>query len=74
MGRAPVDWQLSKVVMGKDHVQLKGWRPISLINCVCKLGEKVVVGLFHRHQYGSVKGISALEPVFREIVEPKGHY
>src|SRR5258706_9040477 len=78
MGRAPVDWQLSKVVMipkpGKNHIQLKGWRPINLINCVCKLGEKVVAdelqdeGLFHRHQYGSVKGRSALEPVFREVV------
>ena len=46
VGRALSDWQLSKVVMipkpGKDHTQLKGWRPINLINCVCKLGEKVV--------------------------------
>ena len=46
IGRAPSEWQLSKVVMipkpGKDHTQLKGWRPINLINCVCKLGEKVV--------------------------------
>ena len=77
-GRAPPDWQLSKVVMilkpGKDHIQLKGWRPINLINCVCKLGEKVVadelqeVGLFHQRQYGSVKGRSAVEPVFREVV------
>src|SRR5258706_1725937 len=77
-GKAPADWQLSKVVMipkpGKIHTQLKGWRPINLINCVCKLGEKVVAdelqeaGLFHRHQYGSVKGRSAVEPVFREVV------
>ena len=33
-GRAPVEWQLSKVVMipkpGKDHAQLKEWRPINL--------------------------------------------
>ena len=78
ISRALSDWQLSKVVMipkpGKDHTQLKGWRPINLINCVCKLGEKVVahelqeVGLFHRHQYGSIKGRSAVEPVFREVV------
>ena len=78
MGRAPSDWQLSQVVMipkpGKDHTQLKGWCPINLINCVCKLGEKVVAdelqeaGLFHRHQYGSIKGRSAVEPVFREVV------
>lgn len=25
-------------------------------------------GLFHYHQYGSIKGRSALEPVFREVV------
>ena len=77
-GKALSDWQLSKVVMipkpEKDHKQLKGWRPMNLINCVCKLGEKMVAdelqqaGLFHRHQYGSVKGRSAVEPVFREVV------
>src|SRR5258706_12387971 len=77
-GKAPTDWQLSKVVMipkpGKVHTQLKGWRPINLINCVCKLGEKVVAdelqeaGLFHQHQYGSGKGRLAVEPVFREVV------
>ena len=59
---------------GKDHVQLKGWRPVNLINCICKLGEKVVAdelpeaGLLHRHQFGSIKGRSAIEPVFREVV------
>lgn len=76
--RAPIDWQLSKVVLipkpGKNHIQLEGWIPINLINCVCKLGEKVVAeelqeaGLFYRHQYGSIKGRSALEPVFREVL------
>ena len=77
-GRAPIDWQLSKVVIipkpEKDHIQLKGWHPINLIDCVCKLGAKVIadelqeVGLFHCHQYGSVKGRSAVEPVFRQVV------
>lgn len=78
-GRAPVEWQLSKVVMipklGKDHAQLKDWRPINLINCVAKLEEKLVSdelqeagsALLHRHQFGSVKGRSALEPVFKEV-------
>ena len=26
----------------KDYIQLKGWRPINLINCVGRLEEKVV--------------------------------
>jgi len=51
------EWQHSKVVMipkpGKDHYKTKGWRPINLINCIGKLGEKVVAdrlqesGLLH---------------------------
>ena len=44
-----------------------------MINCIGKIGEKVVAdqlqeaGLLHRHQYGSVKGRSALEVVFRAV-------
>ena len=59
--------------LGKDHTQLKAWRPITLINCIGKLGEKVVVeelqqaNLLHRHQFGSVKGRSAIDAVFREV-------
>ena len=38
-------WQRSKVVMipkpRKDHEKTKGWRPINLINCISKLGEKM---------------------------------
>ena len=45
-GTIPREWQESKVVFipkpGKDNIQLKGWRPITLINCIGKLGEKVV--------------------------------
>ena len=75
MGKAPKEWQFSKVVMipkpGKDHNTTKGWRPMNLINCVGKLGEKVIAnrlqeaGLFHQHQFGSVKGRSAIEAVTR---------
>jgi len=38
---------------GKDHGKTKGWRPINLINCIGKLGDKVVAdrlqesGLLH---------------------------
>ena len=45
-GRIPREWQNSKVViipkLGKDHEKTKEWRLINLINCISKLGEKVV--------------------------------
>ena len=73
----PQAWQQMKVVMipkpGRDLTLTKNWRQINLINCIGKIGEKVVadqlqeVGLLHRHQYGSVKGRSALEVVFRGV-------
>jgi len=76
-GRIPKEWQHSKVVMipkpGKDHSKTKGWRPINLINCIGKLGEKVVAdrlqesGLLHRHHFGSVKGRSATEAALRVV-------
>ena len=40
------EWQHSKVVMipklRMDHCKTKGWGPINVINCIGKLGEKVV--------------------------------
>ena len=76
-GTIPRQWQDSKVGFipkpGKDHTQLKAWRPITLSNCIGKLGEKVVAeelqkaNLLHRHQFGSVKGRSAIDAVFREV-------
>ena len=76
-GRIPKEWQHSKVVMipkpGKDHSKTKGWPPINLINCIGKLGEKVVAdrlqesGLLHRHQFGSVKGRSATKAALRVV-------
>ena len=70
-GKIPKEWQNSKIVMicksGKDHNKTKRWRPINLINCIGKLGEKVVANrlqeseLLHKHQFGSVKGRSAIE-------------
>jgi len=76
-GRIPKAWEYSKVVMipkpGNDHSKTKGWPPINLINCISKLGEKVVAdrlqesGLLHRHQFGSVKGRSATEVALRVV-------
>ena len=76
-GRIPREWQNSKVVIipkpRKDHEKMKGWRPINLINCIGKLKEKVVAevlqgcGLLHKHQFGSVKGRSAMEAALRTV-------
>ena len=76
-GKIPKEWQNSKVVFipkpNRDLALLKAWRPITLINCIGKLGEKVVAdelqqaGLPHRHQFGGVKGRSAIDAVFREV-------
>ena len=57
----------------RDLALLKAWRPITLINCIGKLREKVVAdelhqaGLLHRHQFGSVKRRLAIDAVFREV-------
>ena len=76
-GKIPKEWQNSKVVFipkpNRDLALLNAWRPITLINCIGKLGEKVVAdelqqaGLLNRHQFGSVKGRSAIDAVFREV-------
>ena len=74
-GTVPTQWQDSQVVFipkpGKDHTQLKDWRRITLINCIGKLGKKVLpkevqqANLLPRHQFGSVKGRSAIDVAFR---------
>lgn len=76
-GTVPRQWQDSKVVFiskpGNDHTQLKAGRPITIINCIGKQGEKVVAeelqqaNLLDRHQFSSVKGKSAIDGVFREV-------
>jgi len=78
IGKIPKEWQHSKVVMDpklwKDDSKTKNWRPINLINCIGKLGEKVVAGrlqesgLLHRHQFGLFKGRSATEAARRVVM------
>ena len=57
----------------KDHEKTKGWRPINLINCMGKLGEKVVAdilqkcGLLHKHQFESVKDRSTTKVELRTV-------
>jgi len=78
-GVIPKRWKEMRVVLipkpGRDLTKTKSWRPINLINCIGKLEEKVVAdqlqeaNLLHHHQFGGVKGRSALEVVFRAVVK-----
>ena len=80
-GNIPDKWKEMRVVLipkpGRDLTITKNWRPINLINCIGKLGEKVVADhlqdadLLHNHQFGAVKGRSALEVVFRAVVKAR---
>ena len=69
-GSIPDSWKEMRVVLipkpGRDLTKTKSWRPINLINCIGKLGEKVVADelqeadLLNGGQFGGVKGRSAL--------------
>ena len=79
-GVIPEAWRQMRVVFipkpGRDLTVAKNWRPLNLINCVGKLGEKVVADriqdygdeLFHRLQFGSVRGRSAVDVLYRSVV------
>ena len=80
-GKIPDKWKEMRVVLipkpGKDLTKTKSWRPINLINCMGKLGEKVVADelqgadLLHRGQFRGVKGRSALEGVFQVVTKER---
>ena len=59
----------------RDLMKTKSSRPINLINCVGKLGEKVVADvlpegdLLYGHQFWGVKGRLTLKAVFRALVK-----
>ena len=63
--------------LGRGLTKTKSWRPINLINCIGKLGEKVVAdalqdaGLLHGTQFGGVKSRSAVEAVFWVVVKAR---
>lgn len=58
---------------GQDLIAVKNWQPINLINYLGKFVEKVVADrmrdfggeLFHWLQYGSVRGRSALDVLYK---------
>ena len=80
-GVIPPAWREMRVVFipkpGRDLTLAKNWRPLNLINCVGKLGEKVVADriqdfggdLFHHLQFGSVKGRSAVDVLYQSVVK-----
>ena len=72
-GLIPAAWKEMKMVMipkpRRDLTLTKNWRPINLINCVGKIGEKVVadclqeIPCFHEGQYGGRKNRAVTEVV-----------
>ena len=82
-GVIPPVWREMRVVFipkpGRDLTLTKSWRPLNFINCVGKLGEKVVADriqdygkdLFHHLQFGSVRGRSAVDILYRSVVRAR---
>ena len=60
---------------GRDLTLTKNWRPINLINCVGKIGEKVVadclqeIPCFHEGQYGGRKHRTVTEVVAMAVTK-----
>ena len=82
-GRIPPRWNEMVVVVipmpGRDLTMVNSWRPLNQINCVGKLGEKVVAdrlqdegsSLFHSLQYGSVRGWGATDVLYRSVTRAR---
>ena len=76
-------WRNVRVVLipkpGQDFMQTKGWRPLNLINCIRKLVEMVVAdriqeegsSILYNQQYGSVRGCSALDDLYKLVVKAR---
>ena len=64
---------------GRDLTQTKNWQPLNLINCVGKLGEKVVADwiqekrevVLHHQQFGSVRERSAVDVLYKSVIEAR---
>ena len=82
-GYIPDRWRDMRVVLipkpGRDLTQTKNWRPLNLINCIGKLGEKVVAdriqeagsSILHRQQYCSVRGRAAVDVLYKSVVKAR---
>ena len=60
----PESWKLAKLILipkeGKDHSTPDGYRPISLINCIAKLYEKIITSrlMYHTERATSLTDFS----------------
>ena len=62
---------------GRDLTLANNWRPLNLMNCMGKLGEKEVADriqdlagdLFHHLQFGSVRGWLSVDVLYRSVVK-----
>ena len=82
-GYIPDRWRDMRVVLipkpGRDLMQTKNWRPLNLISCIGKLGEKVVAdriqeegrSILPHQQYGSVRGRSAVDVLYKSVVKAR---
>ena len=65
--------------LGRDLTLTMNRRPLNLINCVGKLGEKVLADriqdfggdLFHHLQVESIRGRSAVDVLYRWVVKAR---
>ena len=79
-GVIPLAWREMRVVFiprpGHDLALTKSCQPLNLINCIWKLGEKVVADriqdygkdLFHHLQLGSVRGQLAVDVLYPSVL------
>ena len=82
-GYIPDRWRDMWVVLipkpGRDLTQTNNWRLLNLINCIGKLGEMVVAdriqeegsSILHHQQYGSVRGRSAVDILYKSVVKAR---
>ena len=82
-GYIPDRWREMRVVLiskpGRDIRQTKNWRLLNLFNCIGKLREKVVAdriqeegsSILHHQQYGSVRGRSAVDVLYKSVVRAR---
>ena len=82
-GVIPSVWRKMRVVFipkaCRDLTLAKNWWPLNLINCVGKLGEKVLANriqdlggdLFHHLQFGSARERSAGDVLYRSVVKAR---
>ena len=82
-GYIPDRWRDMWVVLipklGRDLTQTKNWRLLNHINCIGKIVEKVVADRIqvegrsplHQQQYGSVRGRSAVDVLYKSVVKAR---